>query len=103
MNDYVEAAIFIGLGCIGAAYHWSKKRYLDRTTNLDLVGYLLTDRRATYKALSALVVAEIGLSMAHSLDTGFMPTLSELVGALTAGYAADSRFNRAEDQITQEQ
>lgn len=98
MNDYIEALIYIGLGCLGAAYHWSKKRHIDRTTNLDLVAYLLSDRSATWRALSALVVAEVGLSMAHSGTYGLVPTLAELVGALTAGYAADSRFNRAEDQ-----
>lgn len=78
----------------------AKKRHIDRTTNLDLVGYLLSDRSATWRALSALVVAEVGLSMAHSGTYGLMPTLAELVGALTAGYAADSRFNRAEDQLS---
>lgn len=93
MNDYLTALIYIGIGLSGAVGHYLKKRYLDNTTTKNLFDYIKGEPKATAKAVLSIVGAEIGLSLA----TGWPISLSAFVGALTAGYTADSAMNKAPD------
>jgi hypothetical protein len=96
MNDYLIALYYIILGLIGGGFHYIKKRYIDLTTDLSFKDYLFTNKRATIKTLFAIISAEVGLSLLHS--GGVYLTLSELVGALTAGYTADSGLNSTKEE-----
>lgn len=92
--DYLFAFVYILLGLFGGALHYVKKRYVDNTTLVDFHDYLLGNPKATIKALWTIAAAEIGLSILHA---GVGLSLAELVGAVTAGYTADSTLNKAPD------
>ena len=91
MNEYFRAVIFIILGLVGGASHYFKKRYVDNTTTLSFYEYLRVDFTYTLRTFGAIVVAEVNLSVA-STD---IIHLSELIGAITAGYMANSALNKA--------
>ena len=93
-NDYKFAIIYIIIGFIAAIGHWAKKRYIDRTTNCNLMCYITMEPSSTWKAASTLIAAEIGLSLSHT-NGGL--SVSELVACLGVGYAADSAANKAPD------
>lgn len=93
MEEYTRGLLFIGLGIIGSSLHWVKKRYIDRTTTLSFFEFQKSDPKHTILALSGVVAAEIPLSLA---STGFIH-LNELAGAISAGYMADSTFNKASE------
>jgi hypothetical protein len=96
MDQYIFAAYYIIIGLIGAYSHYIKKRWVDNTTNDTLIQYLQENRGFTIKSVGSIIAAEIGLSLLH--QSGII-TLSELLGALTAGYTADSGFNKSSDSI----
>jgi hypothetical protein len=93
MSEYVWLVVHVVLGLIGGAFHWIKKRYIDDTTLVNFIQYLRGDFTYTKRATYAIICAEVALSMTH---IGGTLTLSELLGALTAGYMADSTLNRTE-------
>ena len=95
MNQYVNALIYIVIGFVGAVGHYFKKRYVDNTTNQGFVSYLSDHKQSTVNAIGAIVMAEYGLSMTD--DTVFL-SLKEFVGALTAGYVADSGINKSQSK-----
>lgn len=90
--DYVWAIVYILIGLVSALCHWAKKRYIDHTICCDLISYIKHDPKTTYQAVSAVIMAEIGLSLAH---TGGGLSLEQFVAALGAGYISDSTLNRA--------
>ena len=92
MNQYLNALIYVILGFIGGAFHYAKKRYVDQTTEQDFLAYLFDHRQSTFKAVATIIAAEYALSL--SSETLHILTLPELVGALTAGYTADSSINK---------
>jgi len=91
--DYMIALIYLILGALGGSGHYLKKRYYDGTTACSLTEYLFLEKKATFHALTAIFFAEIGLSLLHT--TGWHFSLSDIVGAVTAGYTADSGLNKA--------
>ena len=93
MAQYINTFLYIALGLLGAYLHYFKKRWVDGTTQQNLVDYLMTDKKSTVKALCAICAAEYALAISVQ-DIGF-PALNELVGAVTAGFVADSSLNRA--------
>ena len=94
MNQSLIALIYIIIGLTGGAWHYAKKRYIDKTTSQNFRQYLLEHPSSTYQAFIAIVGAEYALSLAH---VGDLLSLQEVVSALTAGYAADSQLNRCVD------
>jgi|LakMenE18May11ns_1017448.scaffolds.fasta_scaffold9926795_3 hypothetical protein len=96
MNEYLISLYYILFGIIGASFHYIKKRYVDETTNLTFKEYLFTNKRATFNTIFAIVSTEVGLSILHS--GGDFLSLSEFVGALTAGYTADSGVNSTKEE-----
>lgn len=95
MESYIFGLIYILIGFLGGGLHYIKKRYVDETTRVDFLEYLSGNKKETLRALYAIIGAEISLSLLHSGD---IITLSELVGAITVGYTADSGLNKAPDQ-----
>jgi hypothetical protein len=91
--DYAIALIYILLGAAGGSGHYLKKRYYDETTTCSFKDYLLMERKATIHALMGIVITEIGLSLLHT--SGWHFPLGDIVGAITAGYTADSGLNKA--------
>lgn len=88
--------LFMALGLIGAAVHYAKKRYKDKTLCCSLFNYLKTNQDATILALSAIAAAEFALAGLHAgsfMDT----TFTELGMAYLGGYKLDSVFNKAEE------
>jgi hypothetical protein len=93
MHEYLLAFFYIILGLIGAAGHYFKKRYIDETTDCSFKEYVLGEPKSTIKALFTIFSAEIALSLTGTWPIG----LNQLIGALTAGYTADSGMNKAPD------
>jgi hypothetical protein len=91
MNQVFITSIYILIGLSGGAWHYAKKRYIDKTTSQDFKSYLFEHPSSTYQAVIAIFGAEYALSLAH---VGDLLSLPEVVSALTAGYAADSQLNR---------
>lgn len=91
MNEYLRALIFILLGFVGALIHYFKKRYIDKTIDISLFNYCITDLKFTWATFIAIVSSEIPLSLAQTGAVG----VNELFGALAAGYVSDSGINRA--------
>lgn len=91
MNEYTVALTYIVLGLIGGAWHYAKKRYIDKTTTLTFIQYLQSDIGFTLTAMGAIVGAE--LTLASTAGVHF-PHLNELIGAITTGYMADSHLNK---------
>lgn len=92
MNDYLNALVYIGFGLFGGFVHWLKKRYIDNTTDKCFLRYLLDDKPSTWRALTGIASAEIGLA---ALQAGDVMALTELIGALSVGYSFDSTLNRS--------
>jgi hypothetical protein len=93
MNEYLNIAIFMLLGFIGALAHYLKKRHWDNTTTVSLWPYVTMERKATYNAVKAIVVGEY--TYAVSGISIWPISLHDLIGILTVGYLADSWFNKA--------
>ena len=91
MNEYTQFLVYTAVGVIGGAWHYAKKRYIDRTLTVGLIIYLNSDQRATFNALVAIITAELSLS---SLNVDHILHLQDFIGALTAGYMADSHLNK---------
>ena len=94
MNEYLQLTIYIITGFTGGAWHWVKKRYVDKTVSLNFQEYLLSDLGFTIQATGAILMTEYGLSM---LNTTGVLHLPDIIGAVTAGYMADSHLNRCND------
>ena len=94
MNEYLQVIIYIMLGCVGGAWHWVKKRYIDNTITANFATYLQTDRSFTVKALVAIIAAEYSLS---GLNADHILHLNDAIGAITVGYMADSNLNRCNE------
>jgi len=92
--EYLIALAYILLGLSGGAGHYLKKRYVDGSTRDSFLEYLKSNPPSTKKAIFTIVTTEIGLSLA----SGGILSLSNVVGAITAGYAVDSGLNRSSDQ-----
>jgi len=92
--DYIFGIIYIILGLIGGLGHYVKKRYVDNTLDCSLYFYLFNDKKTTIRTTWAIICAEIGLSLLHTSET---LGLAELIGALTAGYTADSGINKEKE------
>lgn len=99
MEQYVNALIYTGLGFFGLCCHWFKKRFKDKTTLCSLKEYLMGDIGSTVSSVTTIILAEIPLSLGQS---GSFIGLTELIGAITAGYALDSGLNRAPDKLLME-
>lgn len=98
-NEYVRALFYLFLGCIGPIIHWAKKRFKDKTTKCTLLEYIKGDVGATLSTFVAILLAEIPLSIAQA---GPAIAMTELVGAITAGYMLDSISNTAPDKLAVE-
>lgn len=96
MTDYLITAAYILFGLIGAVAHWFKKRYIDETTCCSLVDYIMHERKHTWNTLWSIVTSEAGLATGAIL-AGSPFGLNAVIGALTAGYVADSVVNKAPD------
>jgi hypothetical protein len=96
MSDYKWFMIYLIIGFVAGYAHWLKKRYVDETTQSTFSEYLKQERKSTYNYLSAVVIAEIALSLAH---TGLTLTLTDFVAAFGAGYMADSGLNKSPDNF----
>jgi hypothetical protein len=92
MQQLTNAAIYIALGLFGGFVHWLKKRYIDGTTDKNFWHYLADDKPSTWRALTGIASAEIGLA---ALQAGDVLALTELIGALSVGYSFDSTLNRS--------
>jgi hypothetical protein len=93
MQQLTNATIYIALGLFGGAVHYLKKRYIDNTTDKCFLRYLLDDKASTWRALTGIASAEIGLA---ALQAGEVMALTELIGAVSVGYGFDSAINKAE-------
>ncbi len=94
MNEIIVLVVFIIMGFIGAYAHYFKKRYIDLTTKCTLQDYLKGNFPQTLYAIGAIIFAELSLASVTA-----SVTLAGIVGALTAGYTADSAINRAPDEL----
>ncbi len=96
MNEYFIAACYLALGLVGAVAHWVKKRYIDETTCCSLWDYIRKERKHTMRTLWSIATSEIALAAA-AVISGSPWALNAVIGALTAGYVADSVANKAPD------
>jgi hypothetical protein len=94
MNEFIIAALFIVLGYCGAYAHYFKKFYIDKTTQCTLGQYLKGNLPSTLYAAGTILFAEISLAA-----TTTAISMAAIVGALTAGYTADSAIDRAPDSV----
>lgn len=94
MNEFIMLIVFVVLGFVGAYAHYFKKFYIDKTTQCTLGEYLKGNLPQTLYAAGAVIFAELTLA---SATAGI--SLGAIVGALTAGYTADSAINRAPDEL----
>lgn len=92
MSQFTRAILYIALGLVGGFVHWFKKRYIDGSTDKCFFRYLLDDKPSTWRALTGIASAEIGLA---ALQAGEVMALTELIGALSVGYSFDSTLNRS--------
>lgn len=88
------ATIYVILGIVGAVSHWGKKRYVDKTTTDSFKDYMVNNLPATFYSFSAIVFAEVNLSL---LQTETTIHLANVIGALTLGYSADSGINKSSE------
>lgn len=96
--EYLIALVYILLGLIGGTGHYLKKKYIDCSTQLSFIEYLVSEPKATKRSIVTIIATEIGLSLASGgfVSGGFL-SLGDMFGALTAGYAVDSGLNKAGD------
>lgn len=92
--EYLVACMYVLLGLFGGYGHYFKKRYVDSTTEQNLIEYLKGDWTSTKKAIFAIVTSEIALSISSG---GTLPGLGAIIGAITLGYSSDSLVNKASD------
>lgn len=92
--EYAVAGLYVALGFLGAYGHYFKKRFVDDTTEQNLIEYLKGDWTYTKKAVFAIITSEIALSISSG---GTLPGLGAVVGAITLGYSSDSLVNKASD------
>lgn len=92
--EFIIAAIYVLLGLFGGIGHWAKKKYIDDTTEQNLIQYLKNDWTATKKSVFTILTSEIALSVSSE---AVLPGFGAVVGAITLGYSADSALNRASD------
>lgn len=90
MNDLTLYPLYIILGLIGGSGHYLKKRYIDNTTRDSFFHYLSVDFTSTKKAVLAIVCSSVGIASAHVGVIGGQ----DIIAILTAGYVADSTFNK---------
>lgn len=95
MNSYLLLLCYILLGFAGGAWHYIKQRYVSKSIKLGFIEYLQSDLEATIKATFAIISAEYALA---SIDTDGIIAMNEFVGALTAGYAANSHLNKCAEK-----
>lgn len=93
MNEYLQLLVYVIIGLTGGAWHYVKKRYVDNTTTLGFIPYLQTDLSFTLRAVTAILTVEYGLS---ELNTAHVLHLADIIGAITAGYMADSHLNKCD-------
>ena len=92
INDAVIALLYVGIGFLGGAGHWFKKRYIDDTTTTTFMEYLYTDVKYTKRSMVVITFACVNLSFTHS--TGYYISLHDFMTILVAGYTSDSVFNK---------
>ena len=90
MNEIFIYPLYVTLGLIGGSGHYLKKRYIDDTTRDSFFHYLTVDLTSTKKASLAILTAAISLALTHTGSISGQDVLS----ILTAGYVADSGFNK---------
>ena len=90
MNDFILYPLYIVLGLLGGSGHYLKKRYVDDTTKDNFFHYLSVDFTSTKKAALTIICSSIGIAVNH-IDP---VSMQELFSILTAGYMADSVFNK---------
>lgn len=95
MEQYIWAGVYVVLGLFAACYHWFEKRYIHKTTECNLVQYIVLHPSSSYKAGSAIFASEVALSMTH---TGGFLSLVELTAILGLGYGFDNALNKAIDE-----
>jgi hypothetical protein len=95
MNQELIAVLYFFIGLLGAYAHYFKKRYVENLTTDSLDTYIFGNYPHTVYMLGGLAFAEMTLAAMH--PDVFTPTLSDYIGALTAGFVADSGINKASD------
>jgi hypothetical protein len=95
MNEYIFALIYIALGLLGAVGHYEKKRWVDSTTVLSLRAYIASCPKSSVNAILAIGMAELTLS---TMAADHVLTLSNVIGAVTAGYTFDSGLNKTDEK-----
>jgi hypothetical protein len=82
-------AMFVVVGFAGMYAHYLK-RALREQTDLSLVHYIMSNKRATGSAVISMVVAVVGLISTGQVEV----TTQTLALAFFAGYGADSAVNK---------
>lgn len=95
LESYLITLEYFAIGLIGGSGHYLKKRYLDNTTLDSFETYLSANITSTYKAIFAIFCSTTALSIANT--TGYILSMPELYGVLTAGYSADSLLNKSSE------
>lgn len=90
MNELVLYSSYIGLGLLGGAGHYLKKRYVDDTTIDSFFHYLTSNITATKQATFAIVCSSVSLAATHNGVIG----CQDIIAVMTAGYMVDSVLNR---------
>ena len=98
MSETVLVFIYIGLGLLGAYFHWLKKRYKDKETNAALGDYIFTNFYETLYSVGSMMFVEITLAAGQVGDF----TLTSFVAAVSAGYSLDSALNKLPPNIHEE-
>ena len=91
MNEYTQLAVYLLTGSVGAIWHYAKKRYIEKTLTVSFTAYVTSDFSATFNTIVAIATAEFSLS---ALNVDHILHLQDVIGALTAGYMADSHLNK---------
>lgn len=95
LHDWVQVFVCIGLGLVGGALHYVKKRYVDETLKGSFCHYLAVRRKDTVYATIAIIMTEAKLAE-EVLGDPFTATLA--LTAITMGYTLDSGINRANNK-----
>lgn len=96
MNETVAVVAHVLCGFLGAYLHYFKKRYIDETTQCSLAQYIKCEWKQTKRTGWTIVTTQIPLAIV-AFASGNAFTLNTIIGAITAGYAADSAVNKAPD------
>lgn len=92
--EYAVAGLYVVLGLLGGAGHWAKKKYIDDTTEQNLIEYLKGDWTSTKKSMFTIITSEVAFAVSSG---GTLPGLGAIIGAITLGYSSDSLVNKASD------